>query len=59
MMSKIWGESWKTTLAGAILAGLMVLQEYLDKDTVSSTKIAIAVIIAVLGRLAADDKTNG
>lgn len=59
MMSKIWGESWKTTLAGAILAGLMVLQEYLDKDTVSSTKIAIAVVIAVLGRLAADDKTNG
>lgn len=59
MMSKIWGESWKTTLAGAILAGLMVLQEYLDKDSVSSTKIAIAVIIAVLGRLAADDKDNG
>lgn len=59
MMSKIWGESWKTTLAGAILAGLMVLQEYMDKDSVSSTKIAIAVIIAVLGRLAADDKSNG
>lgn len=59
MMSKIWGESWKTTLAGAILAGLMVLQEYMDKDSVSSTKIAIAVVIAVLGRLAADDKSNG
>lgn len=59
MMSKILGESWKTTLVGAILAGLMVLQEFLAKDEVSTTKVLIAVTIAVLGRLAADEKSNG
>lgn len=58
-MSKILGESWKTTLVGAILAGLMVLQEFLAKDEVSTTKVLIAVTIAVLGRLAADEKSNG
>lgn len=57
-MSKIWGESWKTTLVGAVLAGLMVLQEFLDKDEVSTSKILIAVTIAILGRLAADER-NG
>lgn len=58
-MKQIWGESWKTSLVGALLAGLMVLQEYLEKDEVSYTKIGIAVMIAILGRVAADGTKEG
>lgn len=53
-MKSVLGESWKTSLIGALLAGLMVVQELLAKEEVSYTKIGIAVLIAVLGRVAAD-----
>lgn len=53
-MKQILGESWKTSLVGAILAGLTVYQGYLQNGTVSNIEISIAVVIAILGRLMAD-----
>jgi hypothetical protein len=53
-MKSILGDSWKTSLVGAILAGLTVYQEYLKTGSVSNSQIAIAVAIAILGRLMAD-----
>lgn len=53
-MGSILGSSWKTTVVGAILAGLTVYKEFLDKGVVSTSRIIVAVVIAVLGRLMAD-----
>jgi ABC-type enterochelin transport system permease subunit len=55
-MKKIFGDSWHTTLAGLLLAGLLVAQDLIDKGVTSRWTIAIAVAIAVLGRVAGDEK---
>lgn len=52
-------KSWKTTIMGAILAGLTVYQEYLDKHEVKPVTIAVAVAIAVLGFLMKDFDQTG
>jgi hypothetical protein len=54
MMEKIFGQDWKTTLAGLIFAGLTVAQQYIEQGVVSPWRIGIAVGIAVMGRLAGD-----
>lgn len=53
-MEKLLGTSWKTTVVGAILAGLTVYKDYLDTGSVSTSQMLIAVVIAFLGRLMAD-----
>lgn len=58
-MQSILGSSWKTTVVGAILAGLTVYKEFLDKGEVSTSQIIVAVVIAVLGRLMADSSKTG
>lgn len=55
-MKQIFGESWQTTLAGYVLAGLLVAQDLIDTGETSWWKIAISVAIAVLGRVAGDEK---
>ena len=54
-MKKILGESWHTSLAGYVLAGLMVAQDLIQKGETSEWTIGLAVAIAVLGRLAGDE----
>lgn len=53
-MKKLFGESWMSSLAGYILAGLTVAQEMIEKGDISPIKLAIAIFIAVLGRVVAD-----
>jgi hypothetical protein len=55
-MKKIFGESWHTTLAGLLVAGLMVAQDLINSGVTSPWKIALAVAIVVLGRVAGDEK---
>ena len=55
-MKKIFGDSWHTSLAGLLLAGLLVAQDLINTGVTSRWKIAIAVTIAVLGRVAGDEK---
>lgn len=54
MKKVIFGKSGITSLVGYMLAGLMVLDESLKAGETSWTKIAIAVAIAVLGRVSGD-----
>jgi len=54
-MKKILGESWHTTLAGLLVAGLMVAQDLINQGVTSPWKIALAVAIVVLGRVAGDE----
>lgn len=54
----ILGKSPFTSIAGYIVAGLMVAQELLGKGETSYWKIGIAVAIAVLGRVSADAGTT-
>jgi hypothetical protein len=53
-------KSPKTTIIGALVAGLIVAQTYLTDglvlDTIHIVKISVAVSIAVLGYLAQDEK---
>lgn len=53
-MKNLLGSNPLTTVAGFIVAGLMVAQEMMSKGETSWLKIGIAVSIAVLGRLAGD-----
>jgi hypothetical protein len=55
-MKKIFGESWKTSVAGYALAILLVAQDMLEKGETSIWKIGVAVAIAILGRVAGDEK---
>lgn len=52
-------KSWKTTLVGAVLAGLTVLQGYLENHEVKPITIIVAVVIAVLGYLMKDFDQTG
>lgn len=51
---KILGESPWTSIVGYVTAGLMVLENLLKTGETSWVKIAVAVCIAVFGRIAAD-----
>ena len=55
-MKTLFGESWHTTVSGLVLAGLTVAQDLINTGVTSPWKIAIAVAIAVLGRVAGDEK---
>ena len=56
-MKKIFlGGSPVSSIAGYALAGLMVAQELMDKGITSWGKIGLAVGVAVLGRIVADNK---
>ena len=53
-MKNILGGNPLTSVAGFIVAGLLVAQELLSAGETSWLKIGIAVSIAVLGRVAGD-----
>jgi hypothetical protein len=53
-MKIILGDNPLTSIAGYLVAGLLVAQNYLDKGETSWLKIGIAVGIAILGRVSAD-----
>jgi hypothetical protein len=55
-MKQIFGENWHTSLAGYLLAGLMVAEQMVSEGVVNPWRIALAVGIAVLGRVAGDSK---
>jgi len=47
--------NWKTTIVGALLAALLIVQEGLDNGVqITDTQLWVAVGIAVLGFLARD-----
>jgi hypothetical protein len=54
-MKSILGNSPITTIAGFILAGLLVAQQMLQEGVTDWWRIALAVGIAILGRVSADD----
>lgn len=54
MKKKLFGKSWRTTVAGYILAGLIAAQPFFETGAVNWWKMSIAIGIAVLGRVAAD-----
>lgn len=53
-MKQIFGSSPRSSIAGYLLAGLMILQEMSATGVTNWTKIAIAVAIAVLARVVKD-----
>ena len=53
-MKNILGSNPLTSIAGYLVAGLLVAQEMLTTGETSWLKIAIAVSVAVLGRVAGD-----
>lgn len=53
-MKILLGGNPLTSIAGYLVAGLVVAQNYLDKGETNWWKIGIAVGIAILGRLSAD-----
>lgn len=55
-MKKIFGESWHTTVAGFILAGLIVAEQMIQEGVMNPWRIGLAVGIAILGRVAGDAK---
>jgi hypothetical protein len=55
-MKSILGNSPITTIAGFILAGLLVAQQMLQEGVTDWWRIALAVGIAILGRVSADDQ---
>jgi len=57
-MKQILGNSQVTTIAGLALAGLIVAQQLLQEGVTDWWRIALAVGIAVLGRVSADDKKD-
>lgn len=55
-MKKLFGDSWHTTLAGFLVAGMVVAQDLINTGVTSPWKIGLAVGIAILGRVAGDEK---
>lgn len=56
-MKKIFlGASPVSSIAGYALAGLMVAQELTEKGITNWVKIALAVAVAVLGRIVSDSQ---
>jgi hypothetical protein len=57
-MNKILGASWKTSLAGFIGGMAFLFQDLFEKGETDMYKIAVAVAMFILGRVAGDHKTN-
>ena len=55
-MYTILGEHWRTSLTGFIGAAATALLPVLQGGKFTQREIIIAIVIAVLGRLAADGK---
>jgi hypothetical protein len=58
MIKTIFGSSPYTTIAGYIVAGLMIAQTMIESGVTNPWRIALAVGIAILGRVAGDEKTT-
>lgn len=57
-MKNILGSNPLTSIAGILVAGLLVAQDLVIKGETSAWKIGIAVAIAVLGRVAGDSNNS-
>lgn len=57
-MKNILGSNPITTIAGIVVAGLMVAQDFVTKGETNYWKIGIAVAIAILGRVAGDSNNS-
>lgn len=57
MKQILLGNSGGTSIIGYLLAGLMAYQDIQKSGDVNWVNIAVAVLIAVLGRMAADAKS--
>lgn len=58
-MKQIFGPSPLTSIAGYLLAGLMVAQELMQTGEVNPWKITIAIVVAILGRVSKDVNKTG
>ena len=58
MLNKILGNNPRTTITGAVLAGLYALQTALTSGFKTWYDIAIPVGIAILGRLSGDSENT-
>ena len=58
MLKTLLGNNPRTTIAGAVLAGLFVLQTELKHGISHWYDVAIPVVIAILGRLSADSQNT-
>lgn len=57
-MNKILGASWKTSLAGFIGGLAYLFQDIFEKGETDMYKIAVAVAMFILGRVAGDHKDS-
>lgn len=58
-LSALLGTSWKTSLAGYIIAIAQVIYPLLQNGKVTWKEIGLAIIVAVVGRIVKDANKSG
>lgn len=58
-MDAIFGPSWRTSLTGYVLAAWIAVEPLIKSDRIDWGMVALAALVAVMGRLAKDHNVTG
>lgn len=55
-MKQLFGTDWKTSVLGLLAGSVLILQDFAQQGETNVYKIALGVLVYLIGRFAADQK---